>query len=65
MARAFVRTTKKVSDSYAARKSHNEVYYQMASVFKQVIKRDDKHTDKILSKLLSANKLHVSLEKAG
>lgn len=65
MAKASVKkSTKKSSDSYAATKSQNEVYYQMASIFKQVVKREDKHAKKILNRLLARNNLEISLENS-
>jgi hypothetical protein len=64
MARALLKKSRKITDSYAARKSQNELYYQMASVFKQAVKREDKQTAKILNRLLAATDLNVSLEKS-
>ena len=64
MAKSLLPKSKKGSDFYAARKSQNELYYQMASVFKQVSKREDKQAIKILNRLLAANDLKVSLENS-
>ena len=63
MGKAFARTTtNRLSDTYAATKSQNEIYYQMASIFKQVVKREDKQANKILSRLLSTSMSQNSLE---
>lgn len=40
--------TKKKLHSYAAKKSSQEIYYQMASIFKQLSNVQDKTADKIL-----------------
>ena len=64
MAKALTKISKKGSDSYAARKSQHELYYQMASVFKQAVKREDRHATKILNRLLASNDLNVSLENS-
>ncbi len=63
MGKAFARTTtNRSSNSYAATKSQNEIYYQMASIFKQVVKREDKQANIILSRLLSTSMSEISLE---
>ena len=65
MANAFAKTKpKKISNSYAATKSQNEIYYQMASIFKQVVKREDRQAHRILNRLLTANNLEISLENS-
>ncbi|MCF6247305.1 MAG: hypothetical protein L3J69_08080 [Desulfobacula sp.] len=53
--------TNKMSDSYAAKKSQNEIYYQMASIFKQISNVQEKTADKILSRLLSSKIQDISL----
>ena len=53
--------TNKMSNSYAAIKSQNEVYYQMASIFKQVSNNEDKMANKILSKLFFSKMAEKSL----
>ena len=41
-------------NSYAAVKSNNEIYFQMASVFKEITKDEKAAAKKLLGKLLSA-----------
>ncbi len=53
--------TNKMSHSYAAKKSQNEVYYQMASIFKQVSDVEEKTADKILTRLFSNRMEDISL----
>lgn len=50
------------ANSYFALKSKNEVYYQMASIFKAVTHNEDKLTKKILTKILSKNSSEIYLE---
>lgn len=54
--------TNRLSDSYAAIKSQNEVYYQMASIFKQVTKHETQMTTKILNRLVLGANPEISLE---
>jgi len=49
-------------NSYFALKSQNELYYQMASIFKEVANGEDKLAEKIFSGILTGNQPKVSLE---
>ena len=48
--------------SYIALKSKNEIYYQMASIFKAVTKDENEITHDIINKLISRSDSMVSLE---
>jgi len=50
------------SIAYFALKSQNEIYYQMASVFKEIAKDEDKMGKKILSRFLTGNHPEIVLE---
>lgn len=45
--------TNKLSNSYAAIKSQNEIYYQMASILKQVSNTEEKSANIILDRIFS------------
>jgi len=57
-----VKKTFKNSNSYFALKSQNELYYQMASIFKAVTKNEDKLEQKVFYKVLSGNSSDIYLE---
>ncbi|MCK5837057.1 MAG: hypothetical protein KAH09_07300 [Desulfobacula sp.] len=53
-----------VSKAYAALKSQDEIYYQMASIFKVVTRDEDKLAKKILSGLLTGKQSEIFLENS-
>ena len=63
MSQAMIKNRKiKFSHSYAALKSNNELYYQMASIFKQVAETEAPLADRIISGLLVNSLPEISLE---
>jgi len=50
--------------SYFALKSENEIYYQMASIFKEAANNDDNLAEKIFSGILAENQSKVFLENS-
>lgn len=51
------------SISYFALKSQDEIYYQMASIFKAVTKNEEQLAENICSGILTGNKSEILLEK--
>ena len=54
---------KKINLCFAL-KSQNEVYYQMASIFKQAGKGEDELAKKIFTRVLTGNQSKISLENS-
>ncbi|WP_300465078.1 hypothetical protein [Desulfobacula sp.] len=53
-----------VSKAYAALKSQDEIYYQMASIFKAVNRDEDKLAKKVLTSLLTGKQSEIFLENS-
>jgi len=53
-----------MSNSYFALKSKNEIYYQMASIFKQVANDENKLAKKIFSRVLTGNQSKIFMENS-
>ncbi len=51
-----------ISNSYVALKSQNEIYFQMASIFKHVASDKDDLAQKIFSGVLTGHSSEISLE---
>jgi len=52
------------SHLYYAMKSKNELYYQMASIFKEVSKDEDSFTKKIFSRVLQSPQSKIFMENS-
>ncbi|WP_457551528.1 hypothetical protein [Desulfobacula sp.] len=57
-----IRENAQTSNSYFALRSPNELYYQMASIFKEVTIDENKMTQKILSSFLTQSHPEIVLE---
>ena len=53
-----------LSVSYVALKSQDEIYYQMASIFKAVTKDKEKMAKKIFKGVLTGNQSEIVLENS-
>ncbi|MCP3871780.1 MAG: hypothetical protein GY699_01285 [Desulfobacteraceae bacterium] len=51
-----------ISNSYFALKSQDEIYYQMASIFKEAANDENDLAKKIFSGVLTGNTSEISLE---
>ena len=67
MAKSKVRKKRKsvqTANSYFALRSQNEIYYQMASIFKQVANDENKLAKKIFSRVLTGNQSKIFMENS-
>lgn len=65
MSKRMVKDSKQKSfNSYAATKAQNEVYYQMASILKQLAEDQESVADGILTRILLSEKPDFFLEKS-
>ncbi|NOX34674.1 MAG: hypothetical protein GXP56_13245 [Deltaproteobacteria bacterium] len=56
--------TAKTPNLYYAMKSHHEVYYQMASIFKAATHDEDKLAKKIFTGVLAGNQPEIFMENS-
>lgn len=63
-AKGFKKNQRQPSRIKAALKANNEIYYQMASIFKQISHDKGKSAQRILNKYLPGQSSEIFLEKS-